>query len=298
MPAKPYRIEEHPDYGFLQVKPTPTREECAEYYAKEFYSSAYPGFQNSALDVQLADEEYLDGHREDICQSLSALLGRPAAGMEVLDIGCGWAQALLYFKKQGMACYGFDPAPEAVAYSRQQGLEVVQADIDQMDAFPERRFDVATLFNVLEHLTDPIKSLEAVRDKVLKPGGVLVIEVPNDFNPFQLAATELHDLKQWWVAPPAHLNYFSPATLRRLLAGLGFTVAHVESTFPLDMFLLFGDNYVQDRSLGKACHQRRVAFELNLRKLGKTAVLRDLYRSLATMQLGRTVVAFAQTRHR
>ena len=60
-------------------------------------------------------------------------------------------------------------------------------------------------------------------------------------------------------------------------------------SFPLEMFLLFGDNYVKDGKLGSACHKKRVAFEENLRKLGKKNTLKNFYRSLADLNLGRQI---------
>jgi hypothetical protein len=68
----------------------------------------------------------------------------------------------------------------------------------------------------------------------------------------------------------------------------------MEATFPMDMFLVMGENYVGNREVGRACHARRVAFELNLRRTGHTAALRTMYRALAEAGLGRTVVALAQ----
>jgi hypothetical protein len=50
---------------------------------------------------------------------------------------------------------------------------------------------------------------------------------------------------------------------------------------------------VGDAQLGRACHLRRVAFESNLRRQGRTAEMRALYRALAVQNLGRQVVAFA-----
>ena len=45
-----------------------------------------------------------------------------------------------------------------------------------------------------------------------------------------------------------------------------FEVKISEASFPLEMFLLFGENYVKDPATGKTCHKKRVAFEQNLRK--------------------------------
>lgn len=291
-----YSLRPHPEFGFLQVTPTPTAEEIARFYAEEFYSSGYQGFNNSALEVLTRDQEFHVAHWDDIRRQVEAISGRPLAGQAVLDVGCGWAQALVYFKSKGAECYGFDPATEAVEHGKKVGLNVVQAGMDRMDVFAGKKFDVVTLMNVLEHLADPVRVLREIREKVLKPGGVLVIEVPNEFNAFQVCGQRTHDLKEWWFAPPAHLNYFSGDTLKTLLNGLDYDVRYTESSFPLEMFLVFGDNYVGDRALGRQCHERRMAFEMNMRKHGFEKELHQLYQALADRNLGRQVIAYSVPR--
>ncbi len=59
------------------------------------------------------------------------------------------------------------------------------------------------------------------------------------------------------------------------------------------MFLLMGDNYVADTARGRACHERRMAFEMNLRAMGMADKLRDFYAALAKIDLGRQVIAYA-----
>lgn len=286
-------LERHPKFGFLQVKPTPTQEEITRFYAEEFYSSKYKAFNNSALEVQEADREFHDAHREDIAGNIERLLGRPLKGLSVLDIGCGWGQTMKYLAAKGARCSGFDPAPEAVAYVQSIGIECVRAGMEKMDVYEGRRFDVVLLMNVLEHLSDPVQVIEGIHNTVLAKGGMLVVEVPNEFNAFQVTAQELHGLAQWWVAPPAHLNYFSATSLTALLRGSGFEVPHAEASFPMELFLLMGENYVSDRQLGRYCHERRMAFEMNMRKQGRGEALRAFYQAMAQVDLGRQVIAYA-----
>ena len=290
------RLEPHPQYGFLQVRPTPTEEEITRFYAEEFYSSKYQAFNNSALEVQEADREFHDAHRSDIANKITELLNRPLDGVRILDIGCGWGQTMKFLADRGGECYGFDPAPEAVDYVKSLGLQCTRAGMERMDVFGGKRFDVVMLMNVLEHLADPVNVVAEIKEAVLNDGGLLVIEVPNEFNDFQVAGQQLHGLKEWWVAPPAHLNYFSGTTLSSLLQGAGLDVRHLEASFPMEMFLLMGENYVSDRNLGRSCHERRMAFEMNLRRMGKEDVLHAFYKALAAANLGRQVIAYATPR--
>ena len=118
--------------------------------------------------------------------------------------------------------------------------------------------------------------------------------MPNEFNDFQTAGRDVHGLNDWWVAPPNHLNYFSKDSLVYFLESIVFSVEICESSFPLEMFLLFGENYVKDGKLGSQCHKKRVKFEENLRKNGKTGTLKNFYRALASLNLGRQISVFCK----
>jgi 2-polyprenyl-3-methyl-5-hydroxy-6-metoxy-1,4-benzoquinol methylase len=286
-------LEKHPEYGFLQYKPTPTPEQITEFYANEFYSGDYKNFNDSSLEVQMEDREFFEREWADISDHITGVLNKPLSDLSLLDVGCGWSQALLFFVKKGIDCYGFDPAPEAVEYGVSKGLNVKLAGMDNMDVFESKKFDVVLIKNVLEHLANPVEILEEIHEKVLNKGGMIIIDVPNEFNVFQTAGRDLHQLNDWWVAPPAHLNYFSKDSLVNLLEGTGYNVKLSEASFPLEMFLLFGDCYVGDDKVGKQCHQKRVAFETNLRKLGHTKALHQFYQALAELNLGRQVTVYA-----
>ena len=288
-----YKLLPHAEYGFLQVSPTPSTDEITQFYANEFYSGEYKNFNNSSLEVQVADKDFFDGQCEDILYNISKVLKKPSESLSILDVGCGWAQALLYFKSKGMNCYGFDPAPEAIEYGLRKGLNVQCAGIDRMDVFDNIKFDVVMLKNVLEHIPNPFEVLKEIREKVLKTGGLLIIDVPNEFNVFQTAGRDVHGLGNWWVAPPGHLNYFSNDTLVKLVNGAGYEVSLSEASFPLEMFLLFNDCYVGNGVIGKEIHKKRVNFEMNLRKLGLADKLHEFYQALAKINLGRQIAVYA-----
>lgn len=286
-----YTIGRDEKFGFLKVIPTPSEKEIAEYYANEFYSSDYGSLNDSSASVQIKDKEYYDSRWQDMLDTISSKIG-DIKGKSVLDVGCGWGQALLYFKEKGMECYGFDPAQSAIDFAKSQGLNVQCCGLETADVF-NKRFDIVMLINVLEHLSDPEKILKEIREKILSPGGVLIIDVPNEYNTFQTIANKEYGLKDWWVVPPAHLNYFNPETLECLLSGCGFKVDYTEASFPLEMFMLFGDVYVGNSELGRKCHEKRMNFEKLMRSHGETAKLRKLYESFASLGLGRQIVAYA-----
>lgn len=287
------RLVPHPLWGFLQVVPTPDAEAIDRYYREHFYSGEYKSFNNSSSAAQERDRAFNDAHRDDVWAALVDSGVDLPAGSRVLDVGCGFGQALEYFRNKMLVPFGIDPAPEAVRHAQSLGLNVVEAGIDALQIFGQR-FDLVSMFHVVEHVADPILALETIRSSVLTENGHLIVEVPNEFNAFQVAARDLYGLPEWWVSPPAHLNYFSTATLRNTLEGCGFEVVAMQSTFPMEMLLLMGMNYVSDDVVGAEAHKLRVAFETNVREMGAVASLRQLYAALAEIGLGRTVVAIAR----
>ena len=99
-------------------------------------------------------------------------------------------------------------------------------------------------------------------------------------------------LDEWWVLSPNHINYFSHATLQNLCEGCGFKIVHKTCSFPMELFLLFGDVYIGDAQLGSVCHEKRVKFEKLMRKHGMMSEMDDLYAAFANLNLGRTALIY------
>ena len=98
----------------------------------------------------------------------------------------------------------------------------VHADLRRLQDFPDRCFDVVTMWHVIEHLADPLNTLSTVQ-RVLKPGGLLMLRTPN------AASWEARLFRGCWygVDAPRHLHLFSPDTLARCLAQAGFVTTDV-----------------------------------------------------------------------
>lgn len=110
-----YKIIPDPDYGYLRADPLPTPEEVEKYYREAFYTEKK--FNDSSIEVQREEKEFFDARWEDICTKCLHYFGHLEA-LSVFDVGCGFAQALLYFKNKGMIVNGLDPSPEAVDYAQ------------------------------------------------------------------------------------------------------------------------------------------------------------------------------------
>mgnify|MGYP001558721947 CR=1 FL=1 len=284
--AKGFDVIECQACGFRHIVPIPTPEELERVYREEYY----------ALEKPL----YLERHREDL-DWWNLVYGErydtferhlSADRRRILDVGSGPGFFLLHGKLRGWQTLGMEPSRQAAAHARGLGVEIVEDFLTPENAGRLGRFDAVHMSEVLEHIPDPRKLLETVAG-LLAPGGLVCVVVPNDYNPFQQVLRTACGYRPWWVAPPHHVNYFDFESAGRLLEACGFRVLLREATFPIDIFLLMGDNYVGNDALGRQCHGKRKALEENLAKAGQTGVKRSLYQALARSGLGREAVLFA-----
>jgi len=275
--------------AFKHIVAIPTEEELEKTYSHDYYTQEKP--------------LYIERYREDrdwwnvVYTRRYEVLERhlPASRRRLLDIGSGPGFFLLNGKKRGWTVKGIEPSLQAAEHSRGLGLDIENAFFSQQTAARLGSFDAINMSEVLEHIPSPAALLDLVH-RQLNAGGLVCIAVPNDFNPFQIVLRDHLGFKPWWVAPPHHVNYFDFASLSKLVEKHGFDVVHEEATFPIDMFLLMGDNYVGNDALGRACHSKRMKFEKALADSGFGNVLGGLYSALARQGLGREVVLFARKR--
>lgn len=273
---------------FKHVVPLPKLQELETVYTHEYYTQEKPFY----IERYLEDKEWWNAVYNERYDVLEKHLGGRKGS--ILDVGSGPGLFLAMGAKLGWRAKGVEPSLKAVLYSKQElGLDVDNIFLNEDTALSLGQFDVVHMGEVLEHLSDPDGMLK-ITHSLINPGGLLTLIVPNDFNPFQLILRDHVGMEPWWVAPPHHLNYFSHESLRKLVERVGFEVVHMESTFPIDMFLLMGKNYVGNDHLGREVHGLRKAFDQNLLDSRQVDLRRKLYSAFAGMGLGREIVLFAR----
>jgi 2-polyprenyl-3-methyl-5-hydroxy-6-metoxy-1,4-benzoquinol methylase len=136
----------------------------------------------------------------------------------ILDFGSGWGFFLAVAKELGWTPYGLEPLPASAVYARSTfGLNIT-TDILHDNTFPPDFFDVITSFQVFEHLPYPKENIRHIY-KMLRQGGVVLIEVPNfDTWTMQIMRSRHRHFVQ------DHLNFFSVKTLGQLLSESGFVI--------------------------------------------------------------------------
>lgn len=97
-------------------------------------------------------------------------------GLSLLDVGAGGGEFCYLAGKAGFRASGIEPNVGYSGFARTQyGIDIATAGIDTLQA---QQADVITLFHVFEHLPDPEQAIARLWS-ALRPGGFLVIEVPN-----------------------------------------------------------------------------------------------------------------------
>jgi SAM-dependent methyltransferase len=210
--------------GLRATDPFPSEDAIARYYESDDYVPMTDS-SNGAIDRLYHAARWA-------ALRLKRRLVRAASGRDrgrLLDIGCGVGEFPAHLARAGWQVVAVEPHAGARELARRHaGLRVEEA----IPAEAEGRFDVVTLWHVLEHLHDPAAMLDRVRD-LLAPGGILIAACPNHRCP----DGDYYQADWYAYDVPRHLWHFSAATLTALLARQRFALRSLH-TLPFDPFYI------------------------------------------------------------
>jgi 2-polyprenyl-3-methyl-5-hydroxy-6-metoxy-1,4-benzoquinol methylase len=172
--------------------------------------------------LYVAEAAIKRGLYNDILDRIERVAGRKGT---LLDVGSYMGLFMQAATARGWRCRGIEPDRDAWSHAvSTAGLDVCWGTLETCDVAPHS-FDTITMLQVLEHLSDPRQVLLQVRE-LLRPGGVLLIEVPNiDCWPVKfLGRRHRHFAKH-------HFTFFSARTLAALLRDCGFDL--LETSYPV-----------------------------------------------------------------
>ena len=201
--------------GLLSMYPLPTQTAIAELYDADYYGLGetkllkWMEFIRSACMKRRARRVFSLAKTEAI---------------HILDIGAGDGRFLKNMHDFGCKIYGTEL--ECPAYNRASmipEIHLVHCDITQA-AFEPEKFNIITIWHVLEHMPDPAKIINHCQ-KLLAPGGLIIIEVPN------LGSWQSHisGSNAFHLDPPRHLYQFTKRSLTALLNNANFKIFKQET---------------------------------------------------------------------
>lgn len=231
------RIVRERDGGLVRVDPPRTAAQLGALHATEEYFNHPYFLARRKIDSGKLKEKHVELLRR-------VFGGMPAAGARLLDVGCDTGVFLRAGREEfGLDVAGIDVSEHAARAAKEvNDVDVTVGNVQDLPP-PVKKFDAATMIDVVEHLADPESFVRALAGW-LKPDGRLYIVTPNHDALIFMAGGLLYRLFGRRAAflldklyIPYHEFYFTAHTLSALLTRAGYKIVSVRtSEFPLDEF--------------------------------------------------------------
>jgi 2-polyprenyl-3-methyl-5-hydroxy-6-metoxy-1,4-benzoquinol methylase len=236
--------------------------QCGHVYANPRWKSselltAYQAVEDETYLVEQAARRKTFTRR---LQAIERTTGR-ADGRQLLDVGAYIGVFVEVAQDAGWDATGVEPSEWASETARNNGLPVIKGDLDS-PSLQDRRFDVITMWDVIEHVDDPAAEL-AKSHRLLEPGGLIVVHTMN----IDSLLARLMGRRWPWLMD-MHIHYFSRTTLIKMLENAGFEVirARAEGRY-LSLRYLASRVEALNRALGRLLARLVRATNLSTRSL-------------------------------
>jgi SAM-dependent methyltransferase len=210
-----FQLKYWKDYDMLVTHPKPKLEELSGYYESEDYIS-HTDSKASLLDkIYQRVKQIMLNKKLDILSSFHQNKG------SLLDVGAGTGDFLIAAKKNGWITSGVEPNQKARSLAHKKNITLVE----EIDLLPSQKYDVITLWHVLEHVPNLFEYIEKLKS-LLKDNGTLIIAVPN-YKSFDAVTYKKH-----WAAydVPRHLWHFSSTGIQNLFTQYNLSL---QKTYPM-----------------------------------------------------------------
>ena len=188
--------------GLVYQSPRIDESELEHFYEREYR------IQRQETENPIEKDLLMQGARARAV--LGMVQPRLSAVTRHLDVGSSSGALLQRFHEQyRCASVGVEPGEAYRRFSKSQGLKIYPS-LDALAETDEAPFDLISMLHVLEHLIDPVHTLRSLRESKMRPGGYLLLEVPN------LIEHESLEL--------SHLYAFTRSTLKTIVRQAGFRI--------------------------------------------------------------------------
>lgn len=207
--------------GLVYATPRAPEASILGRYSREYFYNEYlpaAAVMDGNVDLPFFDERH--------ASMLRLIRRRAPGGRRLLEVGSGAGLFLAAAVRAGWEATGVELSDAAAGFARERlGLDIRQERAESMAVEPGS-YDVAVMFDTIEHLFDVRGVLASVK-RALRPGGLLVVSTPN------YASISRDVLGAGWaiLAPLEHTYYFTESTLARLLASCGFAAVAFDRRF-------------------------------------------------------------------
>src|SRR5437588_611583 len=273
-------ILECPSCGTLFRADLPNADELRTIYSGSYF------LENDGETAGQGYKDYLGeetNHRANAAARLSLLAARTAPG-DLLDVGCAAGFFLDEARSRGWTVAGVELAPTMAAYARSQlSLDVQETEFADFEG-GSGTFDAITMWDYIEHSTDPANDLRHAA-QLVRVGGLLALST-GDASSFVARISG----SRWHLLTPRHHNFFfTQASIQRAIRDAGFEVlsaSYVSNRYSIH-YLVHKLRTIKD-SLGL----RRASDAIGRSRIGEAAIPVNLF-DIVTVVAKRTATAEA-----
>ena len=205
--------------GFRFTNPRPSENEIGKYYESEEYISHSGTSRGVVNKIYGMVRNYTIGQKVKLINK--QILSPKSQIPNALDIGCGTGEFLNACKQNGWNVTGIEPSEVARKHAKEKfGIEPLIPE--KLFEISEKKFNVITMWHVLEHVHQLHKTIEQI-NKLLTDDGSLIVAVPN-CNSFDAKKYREH-----WAAwdLPRHIYHFTKKDIEKLFLRFGFKLQEV-----------------------------------------------------------------------
>lgn len=195
------------------IFPRPTQQDFEQIYKDNYYPDLESPVKNNFLE-RIYNMKIFSSYEDLVADHVKG------KNKKILDIGCGTGAFLERMKGRGYIPFGLDPFKDAVNLTRKKigNDNVMLGYISRLNKQKEK-FDVVTMWHVLEHTLDPVEDLKTIKE-ALRPKGKLIFEVPNADSFVMSLFKENYS----WNMIPEHHIYFGVKSTKKALSESGYKI--------------------------------------------------------------------------
>jgi SAM-dependent methyltransferase len=200
------------------LEPVPRAEELAQYF--KVTGPAEEGAAAAKFEV----------NRHEVLELVATRLKGVVSGGRILDIGCavGYFLSTFFIGDKGWEAHGVELAPQSAERAAARGIRMRQGTLKSA-VYPDAFFDVVTILDTFYYFTDPLPEIKEI-ERILKPGGILAIEVPLANPRLWRTTTRIGRVLTRTSRPRLqtdHVFFYTPEALDRVVRAFNFDVTAI-----------------------------------------------------------------------
>lgn len=219
--------------SFVFLSPQPTEKEIEDMYKEPYYKSWGVFTGEEKPETERLKKGTSDRYLKRIMLHKN--------GGRLLDIGSAFGYLMEVAKERGFDAYGVELSHFSSTIAQKKfGSKVFEGKLENA-RFPNANFDVITMFDLIEHVPQPLEFMKEVR-RVIKPGGLIAITTPDRGS----LSCKLLGYGGWFHFKFEHLGYFNRKSIRELAHRTGFSLVEKKRAYKtmsfqylLDQFTMF-----------------------------------------------------------